>query len=91
MGTGNRTSRKQHETDKSEPRAIPSTAQPGSRHGQVAGTPTITIDDEMHHRMVEEAAYFMAEHRGFCEGFELDDWLAAESEVNQKLESLHSH
>lgn len=31
--------------------------------------------------MVAEAAYFRAERRGFVPGHELEDWLAAESEV----------
>jgi len=91
MGTGNRTSQRQRETNQSEARAMPLTAQPGPSDGQAAGPPTINFDEEQRHRMIEEAAYFFAEHRGFCEGFELDDWLAAEAEVNQKLESLQSH
>ena len=41
--------------------------------------------------MIEEAVYFISEHRGISEGFELDDWLSAEAEVKQKLESLQSH
>lgn len=91
MGTGNRTSRNRHETNQSEARAMPLTAQPTPRDGQAASSPIINFDEETHHRMIEEAAYFIAEHRGFCEGFELDDWLAAEAEVNQKLEFLQSH
>lgn len=31
---------------------------------------------------IAEAAYFLAEKRGFCTGHELDDWLAAEREVD---------
>jgi hypothetical protein len=31
--------------------------------------------------MVEEAAYFRAQKRGFAPGHELDDWLAAEAEI----------
>ncbi|MCP5278441.1 MAG: DUF2934 domain-containing protein [Thiobacillus sp.] len=31
--------------------------------------------------MVAEAAYYLAEQRGFCPGCELDDWLAAEARV----------
>ena len=91
MRTGTRTSRNQRESNQSEARAMPLTAQPGPRDGQAASPPTINFDEERHHRMIEEAAYFIAELRGFCEGFELDDWLAAEAEVNQKIESLQSH
>ncbi|MEK6210464.1 MAG: DUF2934 domain-containing protein [Pseudomonadota bacterium] len=91
MGTGTRTSRKQRETNYSVARAMPLTAQPGPSDSQASSPPTFNFDKERHHRMIEEAAYYIAEHRGFCEGFELDDWLAAEAEVNQKLESLQSH
>lgn len=31
--------------------------------------------------LIAEAAYFMAESRGFEPGFELEDWLVAEREV----------
>ena len=91
MGTGNRTSRNRHETNQSEAPTMPLTAQPAPRHGQAASSPTINLDEETHHRMIEEAAYFIAEHRRFAEGFELDDWLAAEAEVDQKLASFQSH
>jgi hypothetical protein len=33
------------------------------------------------------AAYFRSEQRGFAPGYELEDWLAAEREVNQHLRS----
>jgi len=37
---------------------------------------------EERQRKIEEAAYFKAEKRGFVPGFELDDWLEAEREVD---------
>ena len=91
MGTGTGTSRKHRETNQSVARAMSWTAQPGPSDGQVASAPTINFDEERHHRMIEEAVYFISEHRGISEGFELDDWLSAEAEVKQKLESLQSH
>ena len=33
--------------------------------------------------MVEEAAYFFAEKRGFAPGYELEDWLQAEAQLNK--------
>jgi hypothetical protein len=36
--------------------------------------------------MIAEAAYFRAERRGFVVGGELDDWLAAEAEIDQLAE-----
>lgn len=35
------------------------------------------------HAMVEEAAYYCAERRGFQPGHELDDWLQAEAEISR--------
>jgi hypothetical protein len=34
--------------------------------------------------MIEEAAYFIAEKRGFHPGYELEDWLKAEAQILQK-------
>lgn len=38
-------------------------------------------------RYIAEAAYYLAERRGFCEGGELDDWLRAEAEIDRLLAS----
>jgi hypothetical protein len=35
--------------------------------------------------LIAKAAYFRAERRGFRAGHELEDWLAAEAEVDQQL------
>jgi hypothetical protein len=37
------------------------------------------------HDMVSEAAYFRAERRGFLGGHEIEDWLAAEEEVDELI------
>jgi hypothetical protein len=34
-------------------------------------------------QLIREAAYFRAEQRGFVPGHEIDDWLAAERELNE--------
>lgn len=38
-------------------------------------------------RMIEEAAYYRAEQRGFIPGGELRDWLEAEKEINEIVSS----
>jgi Protein of unknown function (DUF2934) len=43
------------------------------------------IDPEVRHRMISEAAYRNYEHRGYVEGYELEDWLQAEAEVDRQL------
>ncbi len=35
--------------------------------------------------LIEQAAYFRAEKRGFAPGEEVDDWVAAEAEVMARL------
>ena len=37
-------------------------------------------------RRIEMNAYFKAKQRGFAPGYELEDWLAAEREVKQRLQ-----
>jgi hypothetical protein len=41
------------------------------------------MTDDMR-RQIEEAAYYRAQQRGFEPGYELDDWVAAESEVMRR-------
>jgi len=35
--------------------------------------------------MIAEAAYYIAEHRGFAQGHELEDWLLAEKQIDAML------
>lgn len=37
------------------------------------------------HASIALAAYFRSQHRGFKPGHEMEDWLAAEEEVDQRL------
>ncbi len=58
-----------------------SSAKPNS-HSTSGGT---IIDSAMREKLVSEAAYFRAERRDFSPGGELEDWIAAEREVDQLL------
>jgi hypothetical protein len=40
---------------------------------------------EERHASIARAAYFRSQNRGFQPGFELEDWLAAEAEVDRRL------
>lgn len=51
-----------------------------STGGQGAALPA-----ESRHEMIATAAYFRAVQRGFCDGDSLDDWLAAEAEIDEQL------
>ena len=43
------------------------------------------VGPEQRASLIAEAAFFRAEKRGFAPGHEVEDWLAAESEVDAKL------
>ena len=48
--------------------------------------PSITA--QRREAMIREAAYLRAEGRGFCPGHELEDWLAAEMEIDRMLKNV---
>ena len=56
--------------------ATPETSEPGL---------PLSVTPEERQRMIEAAAYARAERRGFSSGDPMDDWLAAESEVDARL------
>jgi hypothetical protein len=41
--------------------------------------------DEMRQEEISRRAYYRAEQRGFAPGYEMEDWLAAEKEVNERM------
>jgi hypothetical protein len=43
------------------------------------------VTAEERHQLIARAAYLRAERRGFVPGSELEDWFAAEAEVNRTL------
>ncbi len=44
-----------------------------------------TVDLDLRYRMISEAAYHRYVERGYADGYDLDDWLEAESDVNNVL------
>jgi len=44
--------------------------------------------EEERRRMIAEAAYYLAERRGFAPGHEEDDWLQAEAQIDDELTAL---
>lgn len=59
----------------------PTTA-PNEPSTDASGEPSASIDDFQ--AQVAEAAYFLAEQRGFSPGFEMEDWLAAEAQLRTR-------
>lgn len=45
------------------------------------------IPANQRHQMIAEAAYYLAEHRGFQGGSPVDDWLKAEGEISRLFQS----
>ena len=59
-----------------------------SRSGtQSSAAPASKISEDERSRLIAEAAYFRAQSRGFSGGNPIDDWLAAEREINRLLPS----
>ncbi|MGA8033362.1 MAG: DUF2934 domain-containing protein [Casimicrobiaceae bacterium] len=46
---------------------------------------TDTVDADLRHRMISEAAFHRATERGNTDGYDLDDWLQAEAEIDHVL------
>jgi hypothetical protein len=44
-----------------------------------------SVAPEQRHSYIEVAAYYIAERRGFVGGNEIDDWAAAEAEIDRLL------
>ncbi len=59
-------------------------AAPGVTNTLLSATPAF-LEPEQRCAMIAEAAYYHAEHRGFESGHELEDWLAAEEEIDGLL------
>jgi hypothetical protein len=50
-----------------------------------AEKPSPPISAHERERLVAEAAYYRAQRRGFTPGYELQDWVEAEAEVNRLI------
>ncbi len=46
-----------------------------------------TVSPEERYKMIAAAAYLRAEQRGFRSGHALDDWIAAEAEIDAMLKA----
>jgi DUF2934 family protein len=45
----------------------------------------LDVSPQERQRMIEEAAYYRAQQRGFAPGNEVEDWIAAETEIDGQL------
>jgi hypothetical protein len=67
-----------------DPVVIDKAHSPGKPNSRSTCGGTI-LESGLREKLVREAAYFRAERRGFSPGGELEDWIAAEREVDQAL------
>jgi len=51
----------------------------------VEGGAQAVFDPDMRHRMISEAAYYLYSQRGYADGYDLDDWLQAEAQVDDLI------
>jgi len=72
--------------------------QPGAKIGAAQTTPSRTpttmsgstsASAETKRKMIAEAAYYIAQQRGFQGGDSTRDWLAAEAQIEQMLKKTH--
>ncbi len=49
------------------------------------GNPEVETMEEQARLMIQEAAYYLAEKRGFSPGHELEDWLRAKKQVLERF------
>jgi hypothetical protein len=67
------------ESNKTTAAKAAGTAARPARHGRAAVKDITPVDRQ---QLIAEAAYYIAERRGFSPGNELEDWLQAEQEVD---------
>jgi Protein of unknown function (DUF2934) len=53
--------------------------------GYTSSVRNFLMEPPTRHELIAQAAYFRAQHRGFEPGHELEDWQAAEAEVDMAL------
>ena len=75
-------------TKTAKPRAVKPRTAAGTKVAK-AKKPTLTspLSAEERHRLIAERAYLLAEKRGFQGGNSIEDWLAAEAEVDGPVKS----
>lgn len=69
-----------------EVRPVDESAPPPARKRAVRKTAAVSAIDEVErYRMIERAAYFIAERHGFTGNSAFDDWIQAEREIDAQI------
>jgi Protein of unknown function (DUF2934) len=86
-GTGRTTKKKTTPPVTPQPPTTPEPTEVTAAHLERREIPSFS---ESREARIAEAAYWRAERRGFVAGQELDDWLAAEREVDDDIANRQS-
>ncbi len=70
---------KKIETAKSK---IPTSAK--TKAAKVSKETNTLVSEDVLNSMIATRAYFLAEHRNFAPGYEINDWLTAEAEIKKQ-------
>jgi hypothetical protein len=81
-GAANASRPAKSKNDAAPPAGTQTSESPAIKAISVSVTPRYRED---RHASIAKAAYFRSESRGFAPGREVEDWLAAEEEVDQRL------
>lgn len=74
---------KRHAAAKTPPR--PADVKDSPAHMDAPGSTSEICSTRTPHDLIAVEAFYRAEQRGFTPGYELDDWLAAEHSVLERL------
>lgn len=74
-------------SSRSAARVAESKPNAGSKPDSHSGRPQLPMTAETRRAMVAQAAYYIAEQRGFICGREVEDWLLAEKQIDSALSS----
>jgi Protein of unknown function (DUF2934) len=61
------------------------TGAPGSKPNSLLASSMAPAPADLRRAMIAEAAYFIAQQRGFAQGSEVEDWLVAERQIDALL------
>jgi Protein of unknown function (DUF2934) len=82
---------------KSAKRTDPDSSQTASHRSESSRPNTLVsvtvglIPASLRHDMISDAAYFRAEARGWVPGHEIEDWLAAELEIDELIRARYRY
>ena len=81
------TQQRHHPKTVAAKQAVAGKAAAATLTGKPGGAQELT--EEQRHRMIAEAAYLIAEQRGFQGDLALQDWLQAETQVSARFAARH--